>query len=1113
MKKLIKFSTFIAIVVMMLCAPVAMAQVTTSQMAGLVTDENNDPVMGCTVQALHVPSGTRYGMATNADGRYSLNGMKAGGPYTVTFSFVGMTPRVVKDINLSLGETTILDAQLQPQSTELQEVVVSAQGGKFSNEKTGASLSISQSDMNAVPTVSRSISDIAKLSPYANGMSFAGGDGRSTNFTVDGANFNNNFGLSSSLPGGGNPISLDAIQEMQVVIAPFDVRQTNFIGGGINAITKSGTNKFNGTAYVYYNNQDMRGNKIDGIDLGKRADESRTVYGFTLGGPIIKDKLFFFVNYENEKQPYEVIKYHARENESQEAKGNVSACLLSDMEKVSNHLKTKYGYDPGSYTSFPGDASNHRFLARLDWNITDAHRLSMRFNSTANVAWNAPNGSSADVGAQLKNTYRVGNQSMAFANSMYSMHNNVKTIAAELNSRFSNSVSNQFLFTYSDIQDIRGTNSTPFPFIDIMAGLNDVGNQILAPYMSAGYELFTYNNGVKNKTFSIIDNATIFKGSHKIMAGASFEHQYANNAYMRNGTGYYRYRSVEDFLNDEAPESFALTYGFNGVSAPAAQVTFNQAGVYAQDEWNVTRNFMLTYGSRFDMIMFDEKDVATNKAILALDFNGRHIDTGLWPKARLMVSPRVGFNWDVMGDKSLKVRGGTGMFAGRLPLVFFTNMPTNSNLLQNAVTFQTTYNADGSIKSRDSRLDQFKGGMITNIDEMIAKFNLPTTIDDNKHYASNTIAGVEREFKMPQVWKSSIAADYKLPLSFPFTVTGEFMFTKAINAITMNNYNIVTPDFENADVNKKWGRFVGADNRMIYPKNYTYTGKNTQNAVVLSNTSKGYGYTANVTINTRPIENLAVMMAYTHTVSKEISGLPGNNPVQAWSNLVTVDGPNFAQLQCSQYVVPDRLVGSLTYTLPYSFFGVGNKTQLSLLYTGYSANGYSWLYTNDMNGDGQINDLMYIPKDDSEISFKSDADKEAFWAFVAQDKYLSSHKGQYAEAYSARAPWVNKFDLRFMQEFEVRVGETKNALQLSLDFLNIGNMFNSSWGVQKNNVASNNNKILVYEKALTEKNGMKPVFSMYKDKAGNMPTTSYSTIVNSNQTWMVQVGVKYLFKQ
>lgn len=953
--------------------------------------------------------------------------------------------------------------------------------------------------------MNRSISDLARMSPYANGMSFAGGDGRSTNFTIDGANFNNNFGLSESLPGGGNPISMDAIEEMQVVVAPFDVRQTNFIGGGVNAITKSGTNDFKGTAYVYYTNQDLRGNRINGEDLGGRADESKTIYGFTLGGPIVKNKLFFFANYEHETTPFQVIKYRARED-GEAVDGMVSRTLASDMQRVGDHLRNKYGYDPGSYSNFPGDASNNKFLGRLDWNINDFHKLSLRFNHTKNSTWNAPNGNSSDTGYRLNGTSRVGPMSMAFANSMYSMDNKVTSWALDFNSRFTDNLSNQLLFTYTNIEDMRGSNSSPFPFIDIMAGFDDAGNPILEPYMSAGYELFTWNNGVKNKIYNVTDNVTWNIGNHRLMGGISFEHQYANNAYMRNGTGYYRYYSVEDFLNGAAPESFALTYGFNGEKEPNAQVTFNQLGIYLQDEWNISKKFKLTYGVRLDELMFDNSDLARNKAIYALNFGGQHIDTGKWPANRMQVSPRVGFNWDVLGNKSLRVRGGTGIFTGRLPLVFFTNMPTNAGMVQNSVTYKTTYE-NGVPVGADPNLAKLAGGMITNVDDMIQKFGMPTQLSDENHVAGSKISGVADDFKMPQVWKSSLALDWQVPVKFPFTLTGEFMYTKNINAVTINNINIKPIDQWNGGKGAEY--FAGADNRMIYAPDYTYVkGKN---AVLLDNTSKGYGYTFNLTANMQPVDMLNLMLAYTHTESKEVSGMPGNDPVSTWQGLITVDGPNFGTVQRSRYVIPDRLIGSATWTIPFEYKGLARNTNISLFYTGYSATGNSFCYTNDMNGDGIANDLIYIPTaDETPGYFKSQEDAVAFESFVNQDKYLNSHRGQYAEAYAARAPWIHQFDLRLMEEFEFKVGKTKHAIQLSFDIMNFGNLLNSSWGVQKiATQASNGCRVLKYEGRTADN---KPQFSMQKNANGEYYSQTYDYSFNNSQCWQMQVGVKYIFK-
>ena len=677
------------------------------------------------------------------------------------------------------------------------------------------------------------------------------------------------------------------------------------------------------------------------------------------------------------------------------------------------------------------------------------------------------------------------------------MDNNVMSISADLNSRFSDKISNQLLFTYTNIEDIRGTNSDLFPFIDIMQGLDENGNQKLLPYISAGYELFTFNNGVHNKIWNVTDNLTYYLGSHKLTAGFSYEHQMANNAYMRNGTGYYRYSSLDDFLNGAAPESFALAYGYEGNKKPAAQVAFNQIGLYVQDEWNIVENFKLSYGLRLDELFFDNSDLVRNKAIDALDFGGRKLDTGSWPGAKMQVSPRVGFVWDVFKDKSLKVRGGSGLFAGRLPLVFFTNMPTNTGMIQNLVSITTTYK-DGAVSSRDPRLDLLKGGMITDVNQMIETLGLPTKPGDG--VVPSSIAAIDSDFRMPQVWKSSIALDYQLPVSFPFTVTGEFMYTKNINAVMLENYNI-------KPIDDTWSRFNGADNRLIYPANYEYY-DNISDACVLVNTSKGHGWTGNITMNATPIDNLDLMLAYTHTESKEVSGMPGSNATSAWTNLFTIDGPNFVTVQRSQYVVPDKVIGSLSYYVPFTNNKVTNGLHLNLFYSGYSPYGNSFCYTNDMNGDNIANDLMYIPKDDSEILFKNEADRADFWAFVNQDGYLKNHKGEYAEAYAARAPWVHRFDFRIAQDFTVNAGKSKNTLQISLDFMNVGNMLNKAWGVTKTNRNSNSGRILKYE-GVNENNT--PIYSLWRDAEGNAPTETYSLNRNYDECWSFQVGVRYIF--
>lgn len=600
-----------------------LAQVTTSALTGKVTLGNtNESVIGATIQVVHVPSGTRYATVTNADGRYTIQGMRVGGPYTIKVSYIGYQPTEISNVTLQLGETYNQNFKMAEDASILGEVVISGKGSKFTAEKTGASTNISNTQIMNMPTINRSITDIARLSPYSNGMSFAGGDGRSSNFTLDGANLNNNFGLSDKLPGGGSPISMDAIDEVQVTIAPYDVRQSNFIGGGVNAITKSGTNKFKGSAYIYYNNENMHGNRVDNEDLGERGKNGTTTYGFTLGGPIVKDKLFFFANAEYSKSPNIVNRWQASEDGKADATNYISRVPKSDLERVKQFLITKYGFNPGSYTDFPAEDNNLKLLGRVDWNINNDHHLAVRYNYTRNKTWNAVNNSSSDAYTRFTAS-RMSQYGMSYSGSMYAMNNSVMSVSADLNSRFGANMSNQLLFTYSYIDDKRDPNCSNFPFVDIMAGYEadatgKVTSQTLEPYISFGTELFSYNNRVQNKIFTLTDNFTYYLGAHKITAGFNFEHQLANNSYMRGGTGYYRYRSLDDFFNGAAPETVTLAYGYNGEKNPTAEVKFAQYGIYLQDEWNVLDNLKLTGGIRFDNIVFNNNDLMENNLLAEL---------------------------------------------------------------------------------------------------------------------------------------------------------------------------------------------------------------------------------------------------------------------------------------------------------------------------------------------------------------------------------------------------------------------------------------------------------------------------------------------------------------
>ncbi|WP_321997473.1 carboxypeptidase regulatory-like domain-containing protein [Draconibacterium orientale] len=1087
---MIKKICFLLVAFILFSATIIQAQVTTSSMSGRVTDAEG-AVIGATVVATHTPSGTIYGTVTNVEGRFNLNGMRVGGPYTVVVTFIGYGAFTQNNITLSLGENYVVNVELTEEALSLDEVIVSATRTKFSNEKTGAVTNITNDQIDNLPTVNRSITDITRLSPYGgDGMSFAGADGRTANFTVDGANFNNNFGLSDALPGGGNPISIEAIEELQVVIAPYDVRQTNFIGGGVNAITKSGTNTFKASAYTYHRNENMRGNAVDGQEIaGAREKDRNTLYGFTLGGPIIKNKLFFFVNAEKEETPTIANRWRASTDGVADADNFISRTTEDDLQTVSDFVRNKYGYETGSYTSFPADQSNKKLLARIDWNITDKHRLALRYNYTKNSSWRSPNASSMDGGTRMSEA-RMSQASMSYANSMYSMDNLVHSFSFDLNSRLSENISNQFLATYSKLDDVRGTNSAPFPFIDILK--DDQA------YLSLGYELFTWNNGVHNNVWNIKDEMTFYLGNHKIVGGIAYEYKMADNAYMRNGTGYYRYSSLDDFLNEATPEIVNLTYGYDGETNPAARVTSNKIGAYAQDDWSVTDRFKLSYGLRIDGLIFNNNDLITNQAIKDLDYNGRSIDTGKWPDANIIFSPRVGFVWDASGDKSLKVRGGTGLFSGNLPLVFFTNMPTNGGMVQ----YQAQINARNA-ENNGFSMDEFAGGLVTDAEgnatiaalhDKLAGLGYPTTISPEDGTVPSSIAAVASDFKMPQVWKTSFAVDYAFPTSFPLSATVEGIYNKTINGVSISDWSI--PNVGG------FARFNGVDNRPIYPAGYRTGTK----AFVLDNTSRGYGWSANITVNAKPAEWVSLMAAYTHTVAKDVTGMPGSNPESAFTYVPTVEGPNNIKLHNSQYTTPDRLVASLT-----THDKSGNH--FSVIYEAWRGGANeSFMTVNDMNGDGYNYDAVYVPTDEevanNDFRFVSADDQTRFMDYVHNNDYLKDQQGEYAEAYSVYSPWVHRVDFSYKHDFSVKTGNSVNKLQLSFDIKNVMNFFNNSWGVAKylNPEIGSDARILKYEGV--DADGV-ATFSTPASIHGN--TKTFTPSYTLGQCWYASIGIKYIF--
>ena len=1099
-----KLKNYALLVFLLISFMPVFSQVTTSSISGIVTETSGGKLPGATVVAVHQPSGTQYGTITNSEGRYIIQGMRPGGPYTVNISFIGYLTATYTGVNLSLGDNYSLNSGLTESSIDLEDVVVTAARAV---EKTGTSTNISSRQIQTMPTISRSINDFTRVSPYAgSGNSFAGRDGRYNNITIDGAAFNNNFGLSSkNLPGGdAQPISLDAIDEISVNVSPFDIRQSNFTGASINAITKSGDNQLKVSAYTYLRPESFTGEKVGKYIVPNARERSQNTYGLSIGAPIIKNKLFFFVNGELEKEEFPGIEWRASKTDGSDASSElkISRTTTSDLQTVKNHLLNEYEYDAGAYENFGKfESKNHKLMARVDWNINRDHKFTVRYNDVKSTNDQPVNTNSAP---NPRGAARIGLTSMAFSNSNYNFTNIVRSITGELNSKFSPAISNKLLLSYTHIQDTRGSNSSLFPFVDIYKD----GNQ----YMSFGYELFTYNNDVVNNTFNATNNITFNLGKHVVTGGISFDRLYFKNSYLRYALSYYRYASMDAFLNDDAPAAFGLTYGYHGNDAPGAELKFGLGAVYVQDEFMVNENLRLTGGIRFERPFYFD-DLEGNDGISALTFaNDQKIDVSEWPSPKVVVLPRAGFNWDIKGDHSMILRGGTGIFSGLLPFVWYTNQPTNSGVIQNTVEITNAATLANFSFEKDWRA------------QVEAHPNLfPNTPQDN---APGTINVVSPDFKLPKVWRSTIGFDYQLPWNMTFT--GEVMYSKDIQAIVQKNIN--------EKINEKMpsGNFSGSDNRdswrtlptdgsyLAFANNsssYYRINSGVSNAMVLDNADEGYQYSI-MTQLTKKFENgLSGMLAYTYSGAKDLTTNPGSSANSAWSSNTAVNSLNDPGLSYSGFNLPHRVVGSVSYRVEYINHLASTFT---LFYSGSNQGRMSFTYSNDLNGDGNTSDLIYIPKDKNDIQFAdlgsgeslvtATIQREAFWNFVENDDYLSGRKGRYAERFGKVEPWLNRFDFKFAQEIFNDFGSSRRGtLQITLDILNVGNLINKDWGAYKNFGITNGYDNIQLLKVAGFQNGQ-PVYQLNAASIEAFEENArFVDDVSTSSTWGMLLGIKLTF--
>lgn len=975
---------------------VAFAQVTTATINGLVTDEKGEPLIGATVVASHTPSGTYYGSSTRSDGRYTLPNLRVGGPYTVEISYTGYKSQKSEGINLSVAQKLPLNFKLVSATTTLDEVVISGNANDVvNNQRTGAATNIGSDQIRNLPTISRSAADYYRLTPQADGNSFGGRNDQYNNFSLDGTIFNNPFGLDAATPGGqtdAQPVSLDAIEQIQVSLAPYDVTQAGFTGAAINAVTKSGTNEFKGTVFGFFRNQSMIGGKVDG-SKSEVPDLNQGQYGFSLGGPIVKNKLFFFANAEIERrQDLGTAGYVA--GRSGLSGANVSRVQASDFELVSQVLREKYQYETGAYEGFKHKTYNNKALFKLDWNISEDHKLSVTGNWLD--AFKEKPAHPSAIGRRGPDA-----TTMQFQNSGYRINNAIYSGIAELKSVFGSNLSNKIQLGRTAFRDTRDPFSKPFPVINI----DKDGSR----YMVAGHEPFSINNVLDQDVWQLNDQFNVYLKRHTLTAGFAFEKFLFNNSFNLNaygGTFGPSFTSVQAFVDsvrtgafdDEvkfARDAFAAAEAKGqGVAGgwALAETNVGQLAFFLQDEMSIGDNLTLTVGLRADKALyFDTKTKIQENidrnccyipTIEYFDETGKTttLDHLKLPDAKILWSPRVGFNWDAKGDRTMQFRGGTGLFTGRFPFVWVGNQVANPNF-----------------------------------------FFYCTTAPD---------------FQFPQVWRTNLGYDQKL--SGNWILSTDLIYTKDINAMMTRNYGLKAPS----------GRLnAPGDNRPVYTAADRTAGF-ANNAYVFTNVNVGYTFNASFQVQRDWGNNLYTSLGYNFGVAQDASSIDAEISSDAYDRNPAYGNVNEAVLANSLYGNRNRIVGTVTKKFTY---GKSLGTTVSAFFQYVQGGRYSYTYSGDLNNDGSgLNDLIYIPTDaqvDQMLFAGNDAaaQRTALKAYIAQDDYLSANRGKVAEKYATLSPWYNNWDVRILQD----LGIAKNKLQISLDVLNIGNLISSKWGVRQ----------------------------------------------------------------
>ncbi len=1074
------------------------AQVTTGSIIGTVKDGKAALLAGATVEAVHEPSGTVYRSVSGKSGTFALPSLRIGGPYKVTVSFVGFKSEVYEDLYIQLSDPTKIEVILNETGKSLQEVVVTGtkKGALISKDRKGTSTSINRRLIAALPTLSRSITDFTKLTPQSSGTSFAGQDNRFINLTVDGSIFNNSFGLQA-LPGSqtnASPISVDAIEEIQVNISPYSVKDAGFTGASINAVTRSGTNTFHGSVFYNNRNQNKVGTKAgaDGKTPVSILNFDVKQYGASIGGPIIKNKLFFFLNYENEKRTDPGTSW-VTDNGTNTGQSNVSRVKTTEVDALASFLKTSLGYDPGKYEGYNFVTQSYKILTKLDWNINAKNKFSVRFNSLRSKRDVPASSSGALTGGRLSSANTIN-----FENNNYEINNDIYSVIGQLNTRINNRMSNELIFGWTANRDYRKVKGGLFPIVDILDGTGADRN-----YISFGAEPFTPNNKLFTDTWQAADNLTFYNGKHTISTGANFESFKFFNQFTPQIQGFYIFNSLADFYTSanayianpqmtQNPVNLRrYILGYSNLANNDLWNAVTQAkniGTYVQDDWQIKDNLSFTYGVRFDVPFFTSNAV-NNPQVESYSFvdekgNATKLSTSQLPSTKVMVNPRFGFNLDVKGDKKTQIRGGLGLFSGRPAFVFVSNAVGNNGMQA------------GQISLDNTKLYPFSP---------IITRNTPAPTPGIPA-ASYNIAPIEKKFRFPQVFRTNLAIDQKL--WWGMVGSAEFLFTQSVSNIFYYNANqkVATTIFSGPD-NRP--RFAGSSSAVRI-------NSNVNDATVLA--SRPYGSNTSVTLKLeKPLEKgLSWLVAYNFGRTKDFSSA-STIAFSSFTSTRTVNGNNLPDNSFSDNDTRHRLIGNITYRKEIA------KTvaiQVSLFGQYQSQGRFSFAYSGDMNLDGiSGNDLMYIPKDNSqtEMNFEQytatinnvatvitvQQQKDAFEAYIQQDGYLKNNRGKVAQRNGALQPALAKFDLSAMVELFRSFGKQKHTIQLRADMFNIGNWINHKWGVAD---VVNTSAPIAARPAVNNV----PVFRMNLVN-NSLNYTTYRKGTAIQDVWQAQLGLRYIF--